>query len=43
LKRLGTKEARTLLWQARSFTLASPEETQAFRSDLNEVRNRQDW
>jgi hypothetical protein len=43
LKNLNTKEARTLLWQARSFTLATPEETQAFRSDLDRVLNRQDW
>ncbi len=43
LKNLGTKEARTLLWQARSFTLASPEETEAFRSYLDTVLNKQDW
>jgi len=43
LKNLGTKEARTLLWQARSFTLASPEETEAFRSDLDTILNKQDW
>jgi hypothetical protein len=43
LKKLGMKEARTLLWQARSFTLASPEETEAFRSDLNAVLNKSDW
>jgi HEAT repeats len=42
LKKLGTKEARTLLWQAHSFTLASPEETEAFRSDLNAVLNKFD-
>jgi hypothetical protein len=43
LKNLGTKEARTLLWQARSFTLASPLETEAFRSDLDTILNKQDW
>jgi hypothetical protein len=43
LKKLGTKEARTLLWQAHSFTLASPEETEAFRADLDTVLNKYDW
>jgi hypothetical protein len=43
LKNLGTKEARTLLWQARSFTFGTPEETEAFRSDLDRVLNEQDW
>lgn len=43
LKNLGTKEARTILWQARSFTLASTEKTEAFRSDLDTVLNKQDW
>jgi hypothetical protein len=42
LKNLGTKEARTLLWQARSFTLPSPADTEAFRSDLDTVLNEQD-
>lgn len=41
LKRLGTKEARTLLWQAHSFTLASPEETEAFRRALRPVEAKQ--
>ena len=35
LKDLGTSEARSLLWQARSFTLDSPEETAEFRRDLD--------
>jgi hypothetical protein len=43
LKNLGTTEARSLLWEARSFILASPEETEAFRSDLDTVLNKQDW
>jgi hypothetical protein len=43
LKKLSTKEARTLLWQAHSFTLASSEETEAFRSDLDTVLNKYDW
>jgi hypothetical protein len=43
LKKLDTKEARSLLWQARSFMFASPEETAAFRSDLDTVLNKQDW
>jgi hypothetical protein len=43
LKKLGTKEARTLLWQAHSFTLASPEETQAFRSELDTILNKYNW
>jgi hypothetical protein len=34
LKDLDTKEARTLLWEARSFAFATPEETEAFRSEL---------
>jgi hypothetical protein len=37
LRALGTKEARTLLWQARSFTFGSAAETEAFRSDLDAV------
>jgi hypothetical protein len=37
LKDLDTKEARTLLWEARSFTFGSPEETEAFRSDLKAI------
>ena len=43
LKNLGSQEARTLLWQARSFTLASPDQTEAFRSDLDTILNKQDW
>jgi hypothetical protein len=35
LKNLDTKEARTLLWKARSFTFGSQEETEAFRTDLD--------
>jgi hypothetical protein len=35
LKDLDTPEARTLLWEARSFTFGSPEETEAFRADLD--------
>lgn len=41
LKNLDSKEARTLLWQARSFAFASPEETEAFRSDLDTFLNKQ--
>jgi len=36
LKNLGTKEARTLLWLARSYTFESAAETEAFRSALDE-------
>lgn len=43
LKNLETKEARTLLWEARSFQFASAEETAAFRSDLEVIVNKQDW
>ena len=43
LKNLGTKESRTLLWQARSYTFETPEETEAFRSDLYAVMNIQQW
>jgi hypothetical protein len=39
LKSLDTKEARTLLWQARSFAFGSPEETRSFRSDLDAILN----
>jgi hypothetical protein len=35
LKNLDTKEARRLLWQARSFTFASPGETEEFRTELD--------
>jgi hypothetical protein len=42
LKNLNTKEARTLLWQARSFTFSTPEETEAFRSDLERVLTMRD-
>jgi hypothetical protein len=41
LKDLGTKEARALLWQARSFPFASPEETKAYRSALDTTLNQQ--
>lgn len=34
LKELGTREARTLLWEARSFTFGTPEETAEFRAYL---------
>ncbi len=40
LKCLDTKESRTLLWQARSFSFASPDETEAFRSPLESVLTR---
>ena len=43
LKNLDTKEARTLLWQAQSYTFESPEETEAFRSDLAAVLNNRHW
>jgi hypothetical protein len=36
LKNLDTQEARTLLWEARSLTFCSPEETEAFRLDICE-------
>lgn len=35
LKALDTKEARTLLWHAKSFVLDTPEKTEAFRRQLN--------
>jgi hypothetical protein len=41
LNNLDTKEARTLLWQARTFTFGSPEETEAFRSDLEAIASKQ--
>jgi hypothetical protein len=41
VKNLDTKEARTLLWQARSFTFGSLEETEAFRSDLDSIVTKQ--
>lgn len=34
LKALGTTASRTLLWEARSFTFESAEETEEFRADL---------
>lgn len=37
LRNIDTKEARTLLWQARSFTFGTSEDTAAFRSDLDAV------
>jgi hypothetical protein len=40
LKNLDTKESRTLLWQARSWTFESPEETAAFLFDLDSVLNK---
>jgi hypothetical protein len=40
LKNLGTKEARTLLWQARSYTFESPEDAEVFRSNLDAVSNK---
>ena len=40
LHNLGTKEARTLLREARSWTLATPQETEEFRSELDTVRKR---
>ena len=40
LNNLGTKQARTLLWEARSWTLATPQETKAFRAELDMVRKR---
>jgi hypothetical protein len=42
LKKLGSKDARTLLWQARSFTFPSREETEAFRVELDTVARIQD-
>jgi hypothetical protein len=37
LHQINTKEARTILWSARSFTFASPEETEQFRSELDTI------
>jgi hypothetical protein len=37
LRDLNTKEARTLLWEARAFTFATEEKTAAFRSELDRV------
>lgn len=37
LKLLNTKEARTILWEARSWTFGSPEETEEFRKDLDSL------
>ena len=42
LKHLNTKKSRTLLWEARSWELDSPEATEQFRSDLQAVR-KQSW
>jgi hypothetical protein len=38
LKDLDTKEARTLLWQARSYTLGDEEETRRFREMIDRMR-----
>jgi hypothetical protein len=40
LAQLDTKEARSLLWQARSFTFGSPAETEVFRSYLDAYRTK---
>ncbi len=40
LKNLNTKEARTLLWQARSFTFDSPQETEEFRREVDAIFNK---
>lgn len=42
LKHLDTKEARTLLWDARSWEFELPEVTEQFRSQLDAVQ-KQDW
>lgn len=42
LKHLNTKEARKLLWDARSWELESPEATERFRSNLDAVQ-KQNW
>ena len=42
LKHLDRKEARTLLWDARSWEFESPEVTQQFRRQLDAVQ-KQDW
>ena len=42
LKHLDTKAARTLLWDARSWELESPEVTEQFRSQLDAVE-KQNW
>ncbi len=36
LKSLDTKEARTQLWEAQSYTFASSEETEQFRAQLKD-------
>ena len=41
LKNLNTKEARTLLFEARSFSFGTPEQNLAFRDDLDRVLNNQ--
>jgi hypothetical protein len=43
LKKLDTKDARKLLWEARSFKFASRDETNAFRSDLDAILSKQHW
>lgn len=42
LKDLDTKQSRTLLWEARSWELESSEETEQFRTQLDDVQKR-DW
>lgn len=42
LKHLDTKQARTLLWDAQSWELESPEATEKFRNQLEDVQ-KQDW
>lgn len=37
LNEIGTREARTHLWEARTLTFATPEETEEFRSNLDAV------
>ena len=39
LKHLDTKQARTFLWDARSWELDSPEATEQFRNQLDDVQN----
>ena len=41
LARLGTKEARRVLWEARSYTLADPVENELFHRSLKEIVNRE--
>ncbi len=43
LRNLNTKEARTLLWEARSFTFGATEDTAEFLADLDENSSHPEW